>query len=132
MTKEKKCSCCFKINPDPKGKAEAIREAKAALAKMKTPGWKIETWHNINWCWHLRNRYITVMPGFWALMDDKLPASGGQMYWTPQNKCFRDPNKAVMHVLEAAARFAEHVTYVVGNQRDALRGLYAKFEERKQ
>lgn len=124
------CSCCFKVNPDPKGKREALAEAEIALSKMNTPGWKIITHHNINWYWRLQNRYLTIYPGYSALMADERYASAGPAYWTPRAaRRFRDPNKAAAYAFAAAERFHNRITAIIGEQRDAFRGVFARYEE---
>jgi hypothetical protein len=58
-----KCSCCFKKNPDPVGKAAALKEARETLAKLDNPShWRVH--HNIQWYWNLihRDGHLTLYP----------------------------------------------------------------------
>ena len=126
MLRTKKCSCCHKINPDPKGKAIAMAEAKKALALMTAPGWKIDIFHNINWVWYLNNAYITVYPvengQFYAMMGDYRGGGGGLSVWTPSRPTyFRDPNKAARAALKAATSYVRALDGIIFEQRERLR-----------
>jgi hypothetical protein len=132
--KKTKCPCCFKKNPDPRGRKEAEKEAKSVLRKMKTPGWKIRLWHNMHWCWSLQNQYISVMGQLgssWAMMSDVRHASGSPSFWCPPHRLFRDPNKAVKYVQDYAELFVAQVTRIVNEQQAAFRGVYARYEALK-
>jgi hypothetical protein len=110
----KRCFCCHRINPEPKGRRDAEKEAKKAFSRLRNPKlWRISLWHNINWCWCLE-----AADGFLALYPVDGEGGAGRLSamltlgswrhacdvrWT-DGFCRRDPNAVVKHALERARR----------------------------
>lgn len=90
-------------------KAEATKAAKALKAKMKTKGWKIHVWENIEWHFCISNAQCMIsvhesgeeLKKYSCLLSDgKVPYCGS--YSWPDNKLYSDPNEAVEASIELA------------------------------
>ena len=91
-----------------KTKRKAEAQAKKLLAKMKSPGWKIDVWENMGWHYCLRNGVLTINPSsvfpgtFLCLIGDG-KSSGGLSICTPMSAIRnKDPNKAIREQTEFA------------------------------
>lgn len=91
------CPCCRKVNPDPAGRAKAVREATQTLARLSGAGWRIELWHNLVWCWGIRRGPLSLSSnrgsGYTTLFSFSTPGAGESRFLVRES--FKDPNKAV-------------------------------------
>lgn len=104
-------------------KAEALSEARKAKNMLDNPrAWKIEIFENLGWHWalycgnlSLHGHYYDLSKkwNFFTLLSDGKYHGVGEMYWSPENRGFENPQKAVNHQLKIANHFIKKVTGVV-------------------
>lgn len=122
-----KCSCCFRVDPDPAGKAAARKEAEDCIAKLHSKGWEIDLFHNMKWCWTLQNRFISLHSSsvgrYWGMMSDVDGESFGTTYWDDQPNIFNstDPNLVVLDTFAKAKKFSDKIFNIVKEQAEALK-----------
>lgn len=113
-------------------KAEATKEGKALLARMKGVGWKLRVWENCGWHYSvlLGTIYVYGSPGCFNVLfsaDKKIPGAG-EIFWTTRGEHYKDPNRAVEMQLKCARTFVNKCSKAI---EDVERGLNAKKKGKK-
>lgn len=116
-------------------KAQATAAARACRRKMKTKGWKLYVHENLGWHWCLEHAdgFFTLhefnhpgeKPKYWTLMSDGGHQHCGSGEWTPRNKMFLDPNRAVAYQLKLAKDYARNTLSWVNKVDWAINGKKA-------
>lgn len=103
-----RCWCCYVVNPDPKGRARALREAEQTLSKLTTPGWKIWLSHNLHWHWKLMRGPLSLTREdnkYSTLFSFTHSGCGSTNFLTPVT--WPDPNEAVRHQVNVVCEYLE-------------------------
>ena len=113
-----------------KDKAEATKHAKALLKKIKYPGFKIDVWHNLHWCYAVRSKHFSVNESvslgsvidYIAYMNHSGDGTGGHSSGFFQTDVARasDPNTAIEIAIKEAYKVHIEIGEVLGKIVDSI------------
>lgn len=107
-----------------KDKTEATEHANTLLKKIKYPGFKIDVWHNLHWCYAVRSKHLSVTESvslggvidYIVRMNNRGDTGGSHCsgYFGTEPSRASDPNTAIEIAIKEAYKVHIEIGEVLG------------------
>lgn len=103
-------------------KAEAMLAARKLLARMNSPGWKIDVWSNLGWHFCLKRGTMSLRQDgntYNVYYSDEEGGVGEPTYYNICGHRSNDPNVAVAGAINRAEKFIRRLILILNKNRTA-------------